>query len=304
MRRARLKLSDTPMFYHLYNRVAGAPSYYPFGPEEKEQFVRLLHKLGKYFTVKVVAYQVLSNHFHVIAYAPDRPPEPEEVCRRYEDYHGGRHKLKPSDPRCEVFGRRMRDISWFMHALESQFSRWFNDSRSEKRRGGLWADRFKNTLLGDAQAVWECLKYVEMNPVRAGMVSNPADYRFCTYGAWCGRGRHPLEDNVLEVLLPWLEGMYPFGHLRTLRKALRAEFAAIQGAAEDGEDTDGAFTVQLDRRVRYWADGLVIGSELFIRDLVQRHGHILRRRSRGLTWARAPDDTELSLCCYSRLRAV
>ena len=51
------------------------------------------------------------------------------------------------------------------------------------QRGILWADRFKHTLLGDSRAVWQCVKYIQMNPVRARIVSNPADYRFCSYGA-------------------------------------------------------------------------------------------------------------------------
>jgi hypothetical protein len=47
MRRARLKPQGMPLFYHIYNRVAGEPGYFPFGPAEKEHFERLLHKLNK-----------------------------------------------------------------------------------------------------------------------------------------------------------------------------------------------------------------------------------------------------------------
>ena len=45
-------------------------------------------------------------------------------------------------------------------------------------------------------AVWNCWKYVEMNPVRAGIVANPADYRFCSFGEWSATGKHPFAETV------------------------------------------------------------------------------------------------------------
>lgn len=306
MRRPRLKPDDRPLFYHLYNRVAGEPAFLPFGPLEKGHFVRLLHRLDVFFTVKVVSYQVMSNHFHLVVHVPQEPPEPEEVCRRYKAYYRGRRTLDPASERCREMGRRMRDISWYMQTLQQQFTRWYNRTRRTRRRGGLWADRFKHTLLGDARAVWECLKYVEMNVVRAQMVRDPADYRYCSFGAWRGLGRHPFEAHVGEVLLPSLEELYPFQTLRQLQEALREAFAETQGegVAAEPEGRVASFTVRLDRRVRYWVDGLVIGSQLFVQDIVLCSRGILRVRARGFTRARAPDATFIPLCCYKQLRAI
>jgi REP element-mobilizing transposase RayT len=290
-----------PMFYHIYNRVAGEPGYFPFGPAEKEYFVRLLHKLNKLFTVRVVAYQVMSNHFHLVVHAPQQPPEPEEVCRRYAAYYGGKRQLDPSDPYCEVLAHRMRDISWYMHYLQQQFSTWFNRTRPSGRRGTLWADRFKHTLLGDSQAVWECIRYVEMNPVRAHMVSNPADYRFSSYGAWRATGHHPFEGNVQRVLLPRLAGRYPFASIQQLGESLRKTFAGVTGVQDDPDGKVSQFVVQVDRRVRYWVDGLVIGSELFVRNIISHSAPDLRPRKKGLVRAHGPG---LALCCYKQLRAL
>jgi hypothetical protein len=191
-----------------------------------------------------------------------------------------------------------------MHALQQPFSTWFNRTLPNRRRGHLWAERFKNTLLGDAQAVWECCKYIEMNPVRAKMVKNPADYRFCSFGAWSGKGRHPFARNVRECLLPWLEGQYAFRNTRQLRDALRDVFAEVEAAHAEPDGKVSPFTVHLDRRVRYWVDGLVIGSELFVQDIVLRCDGILRTRRRGFPRARAPDLTAMALCSYKQLRAL
>ena len=302
MRRARLKPDHLSLFYHVYNRVAGEPGYFPFGAMEKEHFVQLLHKLNTFFTVKVIAYQVMSNHFHLVIQSPEEMPNTEEVCRRYALYYPDRCKLEPSDPYCETLARRMRDISWYMHDLQQQFSTWFNRTRPARRRGVLWADRFKHTLLGDSQAVWECLKYVEMNSVRANMVSNPADYRFCSYGVWAATGRHPFEENVREVLLPYLRGLYLFESIKQLRQSLYDTFVRIRGIQEEPDGKMQLFVLQIDRRVRYWVDGLVIGSELFVQDMILRSRGNLRPRPRGFTIARTPDSQRLGLCCYKQLR--
>lgn len=305
MRKARFKPEHVPFFCHLYNRVAGEPGLLPFGPREKAHFVRLLHKLSVFFSIRVCSYQVMSNHFHLIVQVPSQPPSPQEVCRRYNAYYPRRPKLDPSDPRCVELALRMRDISWFMHALQQQFSTWFNRSRPQRRRGTLWAQRFKHTLLGGARAVWECCKYIQMNPVRAGLVPNPADYRFGSYGTWCGTGLHPFQNHIREVLLPWLQGLYPFRSLEQLRQAMAGAFAEIQGVVH--QEPDGQilrFALHLDRRVRYWADGLVIGSELFIQDMISRSRGHLRSRTRGVVRALGMNQKPLPLCCYKQLRAI
>ena len=305
MRRARLKPKDIPVFQHLYNRVAGEPGYFPFHDPEKEAFTRLLHDLDRYYTVKLVDHQVMSNHFHLVAYVPDKPPNAVEVCRRYNAYYKGkRPPLDPSDPQCREIGEQMRDISWYMRALQQQFTTWFNRTRPGGRRGTLWAGRFKNTVLGDARAVWECLKYIEMNPVRAGMVANPADYRFCGMGAWAGTGEHPFAQNVREVLLPWLASYNGIGSMQGLRKALEETFGEVTGSLYEEQNDMTRFQVGLNRRVRYWVDGLVIGSELFIKEMTSRYQGILRTKPRGPTRARGPDDAPLPLYCYKRLRTV
>jgi putative transposase len=76
---------------------------------------------------------------------------------------------------------RLRDISYFMKDLQQRFTQWYSNNRD--RRGTVWADRFKRVLLeGEAgnSAVWNCIKYIERNAVRAGIVNDPAAYRYCS----------------------------------------------------------------------------------------------------------------------------
>ncbi len=276
MRKARIKPEGIPMFYHLYNRVAGEPDFHPFGQTEKEKFVRLIHRLQAFFTVEVLAYQIMSNHFHLLVYAPETPPEPTEVAARYEAYYKGKRSISPDDPLCTELAHRMRDISWFMHALQQQFATWYNQSRTTPRRGTLWAQRFKHTLLGDADAVWACWKYIEMNPVRAGLVNHPADYRFCSYGAWSGTGCHPFSCNVKRRLLPLLQGLYPYSSLEQIYCSLRRAFSNANPIEHYSSDALTACLDVLDRRCQYWVNGLVIGSAVFIRDIISRSNGALK----------------------------
>jgi hypothetical protein len=255
------------MFYHLYNRVAGDPGWRPFGRVEKEHFVHLLKRLTKLYDIHVMAYQVMSTHFHIVAHVPSDPPTPDEAARRYAAYYRGRRKLDPNSSDAAAYALRLNDISWFMHDLQQQFASWFNRTRKTRRRGGLWADRFKNTLLEEGEALWCCINYVEMNAVRAGMVGNPADYRFCSYGEWCGRGHHPFAEQIIRHLLPALKAGLGIADIESLRTAQATAFGE-SGVAEDhagSSNGDGPFSPQVTRKVRYWVDGLLIGSEGFIR---------------------------------------
>jgi len=64
-------------YHHCYNRVAGEAGYFPFGDAEKEYFVKLLKELTGFYVVEVMAFQVMSNHFHVIC----RAPKPERFSK-------------------------------------------------------------------------------------------------------------------------------------------------------------------------------------------------------------------------------
>ena len=198
----------------------------------------------------------------------------------------------------------MRDVSCFVGRLQQQFTCWYNRTRPGRRRGTLWAQRFKSVVLERDTALWNCLCYVELNPVRAGMVSNPADYRFGSWGAWSATGRHPFGEN-LERRLPEYQGAEARSRtLDAIRRQFRVEFARVV-SAESGHGTvdieqamaeaerEPEFTTRLDRRVRYWTDGAIIGGRTFILETVSafRHNpdkHRLGKTAGGelFSWAR------------------
>ena len=68
----------------------------------------------------------------------------------------GMKTLDPQSQRCAQLAVKLHDVSAFMQELEQPFTRWFNRTRPVRRRGHLWAERFKNTILENGLAVWDC----------------------------------------------------------------------------------------------------------------------------------------------------
>ena len=314
MRHARLKPDYRDTWHHCYNRIVGTREDRPLGRAEKEQFVRILRRVAGFYAVRIVAYQVMSNHFHLLVQAPEEPPSVEETVRRFEVFHGGKRILLPGSPACEQWRLRLRDVSWCLRHLQHLYTAWYNRTRSVRRHGPLWAGRFKNTVLDGGCALWNCWVYIERNPVRAGMVADPADYRFSSYGHWARTGRHPFAEAFERFLKPALPHPLREADAQAVRSALGAEFVRL--AAEDararpvqpGEpieaaDREPGFTLSARRRVRHWVDGLVIGSELFVRETMGRvrsRAEVARHR---LSIA-SPGGDDAPVCCWRRLRLV
>jgi len=315
MRQPRLKPADQDVFHHCYNRVAGDRYYLPFGDTEKAFFMNLLKRLDIFYTVDVVAYEIMGNHFHLLLRTSQEVPSPEEVCRRYAAYHRGERKLSPKSRKCARLATQIRDVSYFMKDLSEHFAKWFNRTRPIRRRGSLWAERFKNTVLEEGEAVWSCLKYIEMNAVRATIVSDPADYRFGSFGAWSRSGRHPFRENAEKHLIEALSDSLGIRSLKELRASLRRHFDLVL-ALERGDSPSPSrlpeqepgeltrFSTDPMHRVRHWVDGLVIGSETFIAQIVAKARgveHTERHRlSRSLD---PPQQGSAVLCAYRQLRA-
>jgi len=275
-RGARLKLTHEAAYYHVVNRVAGPPKWYPFGDVEKDHLIRLFRDLSRLYTVEVIAVTAMGNHWHAVCFVPPKPLSRAETAKRWNRYYGvSRPRLSPDDARCERIAADLNDLSCFLGVVQQSFTTWFNRTRPDGRRGRLWAARFKSVVLDRGNAVWECVKYVEMNPVRARLTADPADYRFCTWGMWHGSGRHPFAENLQRHVRAHFGEIASNWGLEDVRRELRTEFARVLTNENDGtaQEVDQAilragqedpFALTLQRRVRYWTDGLIIGSKTFV----------------------------------------
>ena len=194
------------------------------------------------------------------------------------------------------FTRRMHDLSEFMKSLLERFTKWFN--RMHSRTGTLWEDRFRSVIVESGVAARTMAAYIDLNPVRAGIVQDPADYRWSSYGEAVGGGKKGNGKKAREGLVrayfcdqgvgfesgKWLEVSRLYRRLMGLalgRKPGRAEVAgkgnglgpSTMNTAEMLESKDKGTVLKdlgvakmLRCRVRYFTDGAVIGSKEFVNE--------------------------------------
>ena len=192
---------------------------------------------------------------------------------------------------------RMHDLGEFMKALLQRFSRWFN--MNHERTGTLWESRFKSVLVEDGTAAQTMAAYIDLNPVRAGMVADPAEYRWSSYGEamgggpggngrkaraglvralmahkgyeadarhWAGKVSRDYRMILVEEGEETLkEVVNESGELevKVVRKGLKkAVVDAEMDQLQRGQDV--AMGRMLRYRVRYFTDGAVIGSRGFV----------------------------------------
>jgi putative transposase len=190
------------------------------------------------------------------------------------------------------YTRRMHDLSEFMKSLLERYTKWFNSTHS--RSGTLWEDRFKSVIVESGQAARTIAAYIDLNPVRAGMASDPADYRWSSYGEAVGGGRKGNGKKAREGLVRACMSHEGVGFesekwkevSRIYRRAMGMALGRKSGRAEVGEKRtvttnteemlaskdnetvlpDLKMAGMLRCRVRYFTDGAVIGSRAFVNE--------------------------------------
>ena len=191
--------------YHVISRFAGR--HIVFGAPEREFFRTLLTRQLRFSGLRCLAWCCLGNHFHLLLEVPDKLQatqgwSQEDFLNRLhllsEEAHS--RKLLTEIAQCrkeadhqrlseiaESLRQRLFDLSRFMQEFKHKFSLWFNQRHG--RCGIVWEERFKSLLVegegcgaegpGGLAAV---AAYIDLNPVRAGLVKDPAEYRWSSYG--------------------------------------------------------------------------------------------------------------------------
>ncbi|MFO1524315.1 MAG: transposase [Kiritimatiellia bacterium] len=272
-------------FYHVINRTVAGD--FLFQDAEKEEFTRLMRKTAAYCGIKILTHVVMSNHYHILIEVPVRKPMSEaEVLQRVKaQVSAQRHAAivreiarlrKCAGERAVAIHLkritdRMYSLSGFMHALNQAMSEWYN--RTHHRFGPLWSGRFKSVIVeGKELALLFMATYIDLNPVRAGIVADPKDYRWCGYGEAVA-GRKPAREALTRLLSghgrakTWAAAAPQYRKLMFLRgeeTATRHGLArekVVEVLARGGEL---AIWELLHCRIRYLTDGLAIGSRAFL----------------------------------------
>lgn len=91
-------------------------------------------------------------------------------------------------------------LAFFMQAMANRYVRYYN--ALHKRTGTLWEGRYKSCLVDSDSYLFSLYKYIEMNPVKANMVSNPSDYKWSSYShnALADNDKLITEHNLYRAL--------------------------------------------------------------------------------------------------------
>jgi len=294
MRQPRIKVEPQTgdAVYHCMSRTVNGERL--FDDLAREILRRQLWLVAEYCGVEILTYAILANHFHVLVLVPNQTnlPDDAELLRRYQllypkptRYQAARlaviqAELATNGPEAVTWRRRqltlMGDISQFMKLFKQRFSIWFN--KCHRRFGTLWSERFKSVLVEpQGDALRTVAAYIDLNLVRAGLVSDPKDGRYCGY-AEAVAGHDKVRHGIMRVLglADWNEAQATYRQLlygtgseaREHKHAIgREDFQRVlrQGGRLPLSEV-------LRCRVRYFSDGAVLGSKAFVALQLARYG--------------------------------
>ncbi|MEZ5387540.1 MAG: transposase [Prosthecobacter sp.] len=304
--------------YHVMSRTCGGEIF--FDDVEKEALRRVIWRMADFCGIKVVTYCLMGNHFHLLAEVPHRDtwlqrfegPQGEAKLLEhlrilYSKTYVGLLRDEIADLRkrglevlvqqkLEAIKKRFCDLSLFVKEVKERFSRWFNKRRG--RKGTLWMDRFKSVLVeGKGEALRTMAAYIDLNPVRAGLVKDPKDYRWCGYAEALGGSRRAQRGLCKAIGKP-VDGWQSAGAAQAYRCILFDEGREVKDAqnekvVERGVSVESARAVLAERgrlsttelvrlRVRYFSDGSVLGSKAFVEGIFEaQREQFSPKRKRG-----------------------
>lgn len=172
-------------------------------------YLSILRDLSKLRGCALHAYCLMTNHIHVLL-----TPKDETGC------------------------------SLMMRDLARRYSIYFN--RRYSRSGQLWEGRFRSCLVDSARYVLGCYRYIELNPVRAHMVSAPGDYAWSSYAGNAGLRDDPLlaphaeYTAITRAAYRQLVGTEDAEAVKAIRDATEAGFALVGDELKARLESHGA----------------------------------------------------------------
>jgi len=190
-----------------------------------QMMLDLLDESARRFGVAIHAYVLMDNHFHLLA-----TPQTTE------------------------------GLPQMMQAVGRRYVRYFNDRH--RRTGTLWEGRYKSTLIQTERYLLACMAYIDLNPVRAGMVAQPRDYPWSSHAHYVGLAQDRL---LTPHPLVWALGNTPFA-----REAAYADL--VQAGISTGQQQ-----VLTDSALRGWA----LGEPEFVNNLQKLTTRRVSKRTAG-----------------------
>lgn len=208
-----LRIEYPGAFYHVTSRGNERKEIFRSGTD-RERFLSYLESASVRYGAVVHVYCLMANHYHLLVETP------------------------------------LGNLSRIMGHINGAYTTYFN--LKQQRSGHLFQGRYKAILVDKDEYAEELSRYIHLNPVRAEIVSGPAEYRWSSYCAYCGLTPSPLWLNTQFVLSL-------FGSNEAMAKVKYREFVE----RSDAQDRPGP--------LRSAVAETILGSESFVRSIKERH---------------------------------
>ena len=168
----RMIIDDETTVYHVMSRTA--LDGFPLGDIEKDFMLDLIRRYAKLYFVEILGFCLMGNHFHLLVKMfPEYKFTDEDIQKRFEKFYGDSRAFSKSQ--IPYFREKLSSLSEFIREIKVGFARYYN--KRHNRRGYFWGDRFKSVIVDKGETLVNCLAYIDLNPLRAGIVKPPEDYR-------------------------------------------------------------------------------------------------------------------------------
>ena len=286
-RTRRMIIQGEPGVYHVISRTA--LKGLPFKDVDKDKLLSIIRRYSRLFFVEILGFSLMSNHFHlVVRMLPEDRFTVDELIKRIQDHYGV--DVDVPEGRIPYYKEKLSSIGNFMKEIKQAFSVYYN--RKHRRKGTLWGERFKSVIVENGETLVNCLAYVELNPIRAGLVQKPEEYR------WNSLGYHAQTGNA-DGFLSLDFGVAEFGEKDVdERLRLYRKFVYEVGAVDHPNKPNAKKIrknvlrkarkknfkpTQMERflvRSRYFTDSGVIGSKAFVADAFNQFQDVFQNPGR------------------------
>ncbi|MCC5838871.1 MAG: hypothetical protein JJT96_02015 [Opitutales bacterium] len=276
--------------------------------EAMEAMRHIMRSQAAFAGMEVLTYCFLANHFHIFVRLDPKETETLDdagLVTRFRALYGGTRCaslgldaddleviLKKNGDSAEGIRRRLKarmgEVSVFMREVKTRFTFWYNRKRGTV--GTFWAERFRSVIVeADTEAQRMVAAYIDLNPVRAGLVEDAGAYGFSGFGEACAGGSAARRGIArVEGKMTWATKWHERYRARLCSRmdpGTRPRRGDDQrpSAKAEGEDGQGAVASAgsgLLSKIRAFSEGWVVGSVAWVESFCATNGWLGFQRGR------------------------
>jgi REP element-mobilizing transposase RayT len=284
-RTQRLVVNDETAVYHIISRTA--LNGFPLGDIEKDFMLTLIKRYASFYFTEILGFCLMGNHFHLLVKMfPENNFTDGQIKRRFKRFYGDSRAF--AEGQIPYFREKLSSLSEFIRDIKVGFSRYYN--KRHNRRGYFWGDRFKSVIVDEGETLINCLAYIDLNPLRAGIVERPEDYRWNSIGYHVQTNNRDSflstdfglkEFNVKsrkERIRRYRRYVYEAGALNRPEKKMAKVIDDKVVEKERNREFELSRSDRFRYRTRYFTDSGVIGSKEFVSSTYQRFKYMFHSK--------------------------